>query len=96
MKNAFAEVNKNGKRMEVIYLSGDQTQEKASSETPEEFITIPLSEVGKYKTEYKLQHWPWLAVCKPDGTVLECEKQKTFSNVHAKGAQFFEDWIKKC
>ncbi len=54
MVDAYNTVNTGGKRVEVIYISGDKDQKTAYEQTPDNFLTIPLSESGPYKKEYKL------------------------------------------
>jgi hypothetical protein len=71
MIQCFNEFNGTGKKMAVVVVSGDKTQEeffKTFSQTP--FLSVPWEDHAKARSAYPIKCWPFIYVMKPDGTVV--------------------------
>jgi thiol-disulfide isomerase/thioredoxin len=88
----YREVNKNGKRMEIIFASCDKDVDKFNeyfNEMP--WISFPFedSAIDTLSNAYECQGIPYLVVIKPDGKLVSKNGR---NDVGKKGDNCFEYW----
>ena len=91
----YNETNENGKVLEVVFISGDKTQEefdKYYAEMP--WLALPKGDArqGAIAKKFAVKGVPRLVILKPDGTVLE---QNAVQKITQEGPAAIEEYLSK-
>lgn len=91
----YNEINADGKTMEVVFLSGDRTQEEFDTyygEMP--WLALPKGDprLAPIAKKYDVKGVPRLIVVKPDGTVLD---QNGVRKITDEGPGAIEEYLSK-
>lgn len=91
----FNDINQGGKVMDVIFCSGDKTQEEYDEyygEMP--WLALPKGDarLGPIAKKYEVKGVPRLIVIKPDGTVLD---QNGVKKITEEGPAAIEEYLSK-
>ncbi len=90
----YNEVNKDGKQLEIVFLSSDQTEDKMKAYFAEQpWICLPFGDPHKAacSTKFGVKGIPSLVVLNKDGTAATTNGR---SDVMSKGPAVFADWVK--
>ena len=91
----YNEINADGKVIEVVFISGDRTQEEFDSYYGEQpWLALPKgdSRLPNLAKKYDVKGVPRLIILKPDGTVLE---QNAVRKITEEGPAAIEDYLGK-
>lgn len=91
----YNEINADGKVMEVIFLSGDKTQQEFDTyygEMPWYALPKGDARLANIAKKYAVRGVPRLIVMKPDGTVIDDNGVQKITN---EGPQAIEEYLSK-